>query len=183
MLRRVQALEGEQPPARVDRRRVHTEAGEDRRAAVGDLDHAVRARPQRAGVAQPVVEGHADRAAEVGVARPRRHVRDRLGRGHPAREAVQERQQGVQAGVGEVVDRLAAVALDGHEARLAQPAQVVGEQRHGDAELLGQPGDRGRPGVPEPVDHAQAHRVGELLEERDARIVAHVSLRSRFSVP
>jgi hypothetical protein len=47
---------------------------------------------------------------------------------------------------------------------------VVGELWQRDVELGGKAADRGRSAVPEPVDDAQPERVGELLEQRDARV-------------
>src|SRR4051812_26559621 len=48
---------------------------------------------------------------------------------------------------------------------------MVGELRQRDAQLGAELADRCRPAAPEPVHDPQPNRVGELLEERDTRIV------------
>src|SRR4051794_19061584 len=48
---------------------------------------------------------------------------------------------------------------------------MVGELRQRDAQLGAELANRGRPAAPEPVHDPQPNRVGELLEERDTRVV------------
>jgi hypothetical protein len=103
--------------------------------------------------------------------------------GDPARHAVEEREQRLEARVGERVDRLAAAAVGLHEARLAQTAQVVGElgQRH--LELAGQPRHRRRAAMAETVDHPQPDGVRQLSQQgHAASFVVRLNLIARFSV-
>ena len=166
----IEALEREPAAAGLDGVELDAQAGEGARGVRAERDGAVRCGYQRAALAQVRVQPHAERTGEMVVTGARWRAGGRGG--GRRREPVQQREEQLDAAVGELVDRLAALAAGAHEAGVAQAAQVVGELGHRCAELGRERAHRRWPEVAEAVDHPQPQWVRELLEQRHAR-VAH----------
>ena len=133
----VQAAEGQAAAAGGDAGQVDPERGQGRGGGRPRDDGPVGPLPEGPVVEQGPVQGDPDRPGQVVVAGPRGAGPGTAGvaRGRQvAGEAVQQRQQAPQAGVGELVDALAAAALDPDQAGRAQPAQGVGERGEEDLE-------------------------------------------------
>ena len=129
-LGRVQAFEREPLAPGAHRLHVHPERPERRHCARAGFDHPVRPGPERVALAQGAVDRDTDLATQVLIARARRQPRRRV-RGarlteHTTGDAVEQRQQLLQARIRQLVDHLPSAAPHRDQATFAQPAQVVG---------------------------------------------------------
>jgi len=170
----VEALKRESLAAGGLERRVDAETAEYVVSVRTKLDDPVRARGERFSLAQSSVNGHPDRAGEVAVTRARRNVGVGGSSGgglHATGDAVEQRGQELEAGVGELVRHLPARAAGADQPGLPQPAQMVRQLGQRYVQLRGQPADGGRAGVTQAVDHAQTDRIRNELQQRDPRVV------------